>query len=90
MRRLLIALLALFSLAFIPATPSFQTGVVVSDVDVFYNYGQEATFQARIQPAIDVKDVHIFLQPQGMPARVEQAEVNQDGELVYRDGKFTF
>ena len=84
MRRLLLTLLALLNLAFLPYPALARDQVVVSDVAVFYNYGQEATFQARVQPAGDVQDIYLFLQPQGMAARVEKAALNQNGELVYR------
>ena len=51
--------------------------------NVFYDYGQQATFQAQIEPADAWREVNLFLQPQGASARVEQVEPDGDGGIVY-------
>lgn len=78
---LMIMLLA--SLLFHAATVNAAYQVEITVGSVFYDYGQQATFQAQIEPADGWSEVNLFLQPQGAPARVEQVTPDSDGGIVY-------
>ncbi len=66
-------------------TPAAAAPVAdVTDIAVFYTFGQEATFQARLRPAEDWAEVNLFLQPQGHPARVLPVMPDQDGGIILR------
>ncbi len=55
----------------------------IVDAAVFYIYGQQATFQARVQSDATWQEVDLFLQPLGYPARVEKLSPAKDGGIVY-------
>lgn len=74
-------LLANLLLGAAPASASFA--VEITESNVFYDYGQQATFQAQIEPADSWREVNLFLQPQGASARVEQVTPDRDGGIVY-------
>ncbi len=78
---MVLLLLANLLLGAAPAAAAYAVEITVGNV--FYDYGQQATFQAQIEPADAWREVNLFLQPQGASARVEQVEPDGDGGIVY-------
>lgn len=85
MRRLIIALVmaALIPGAARPA--SAESGVEVTEVGVQYNFGEQITFQARIQSSIPILQASLlFRDDRDGVTRVQPVEIAPDGRVAYR------
>jgi hypothetical protein len=60
-----------------------QTIADFSDVSIFYEFGKEVIFQTTIQPYEGIRDVYLFIQPEGQNARSESITPNENGEVIY-------
>lgn len=83
--RLLLTSLALTLLLMNTALTQAVTGNIdVLDPDVEYTFGESITFKATLRSDDPVKEVQVFLRPQGENRTiVGTAELRQDGELVF-------
>jgi len=65
---------------------NFQASSVqyeVRDVVAFYTYGQNVTFQARINPPTGVEAVDLMIQPEGQTTRIEPVSWTKSGEILF-------
>lgn len=76
---LLILMTNLFSAIYQPAAAQVE----VRDVAVFYEFGRNATFQARINPASDVEEAYLMIQPEGQGTRLEPVTWTKAGEILF-------
>ena len=84
MRLWLALFLLLTNLPFTQMQSDSQAAVQFSDLAVSYQFGQQATFQAQVTPADQVKDVFLFLQLEGEPStRTEKVPVDASGAIRY-------
>ncbi len=62
-----------------------QSAVVqFSDMGEFYEFGRAITFQAKITSEDPIKEVHLFLEPEGQETRIEIVQPNQQGEIHHK------
>lgn len=62
-----------------------QSAIVqFSDIEEFYEFGREITFQAKITSEDRIKEVHLFLEPEGQETRIEIVQPNQQGEIHHK------
>jgi len=62
-----------------------QGGIQVTDAGVVYNFGEQITFQARIQSSIPIKQVSIlFREVNETVTRVETVQVGEGGKILFR------
>jgi hypothetical protein len=79
------AILFLFISAFHASAQALpQESVDFRNVGTFYQFGDEVIFQATIQPLERVKDVFLYIQPEGQNARIEPVSPNENGEVIYK------
>jgi Peptidase MA superfamily len=57
--------------------------ILFKDVSVFYDYGKEITFQTTLQTDEEVKEIFLFIQPEGQNARTETVTANENGEVLF-------
>ncbi len=83
MRSLASISLMLFSI--LPAFYNISQSVAVqfSDVAEFYEFGKQIVFQVKIISDEQIKEVNLFLEPEGQETRIETIQVNQQGEIIY-------
>ena len=67
--------------AFAQSSP--ETTLLFTDVSVFYDYGKEVTFQTTLQTDEEVKEIFLFIQPEGQGARTESVTANENGEVIF-------
>ena len=65
------------------AKSSPEAVLLFKDVSVFYDYGKEVIFQTTIQTDEEVKDILLFIQPEGQNARTESVTANENGEVIF-------
>ncbi|MDX9863599.1 MAG: peptidase MA family metallohydrolase [Anaerolineaceae bacterium] len=53
------------------------------DVTVFYEYGKEIIFQTTLQTEEEVKEIFLFIQPQGQNVRTETVTGSENGEVIF-------
>ena len=81
MRLWLALFLLITNLPFTQMQSDSQAAVQFSDLAVSYQFGQQATFQAQVTPADQVKDVFLFLQQEGETTRTEKVPVDASGAM---------
>jgi hypothetical protein len=67
--------------AFAQSTP--ESALLFKDMTVFYDYGKEIIFQTTLQTDEDVKEIFLFIQPEGQNARAEAVTANENGEVIF-------
>ena len=65
------------------AQSSSESALLFKDVSVFYDYGKEVTFQTTLQTDEIVKEIFLFIQPEGQSARTETVTANENGEVIF-------
>lgn len=87
MKRIIASLSAILLLFFGVWHVSAQTlpkeTVDFRNVNTFYQFGKEIIFQATFQPQEQVKEVFLYIQPEGQNARIEAVIPNENGEIIY-------
>ena len=69
-------ILAVFSSLLIPTTlPVQQSGAIIADGGVTYQFGQTVNFKATVQPADAYQEVFLYIQQVGLNTQVEQVNV---------------
>lgn len=84
MRPWLAAVIFILIFPFTSVNAQSAPTVEFNDLAVFYKYGEQVTFQARISSDEVVQQVHLFIQPVGEATRVEKTTINQDGEVIFK------
>jgi hypothetical protein len=79
MTRFWTAALILLRFCFFQQLPEID----IQDVTVSYEFSQQITFRAHLEPADEIQEVYLFLQPVGETTRLGKAEVSTDGDLVF-------
>ncbi len=69
----------------LPAFNSASQSIAVqfSDVAEFYEFGKQIVFQVKITSDEQIKELNLFLEPEGQETRIETIRPNQQGEVVY-------
>jgi hypothetical protein len=62
---------------------SLPSQVSITDLGVTYIFGESMSFQARIFSIDPIKDVFLFIQPEGQDSMAEKMTLSTQGELSY-------
>ena len=76
--------LLLIQTIFVSAQPVDQAPVSFIDSAVFYSYGQQVTFQVKIQAQEDIEEISLFIQAEGDSTHLVDITPNQLGEVTYQ------
>ncbi len=79
--RLILLLYLLAYLCTVAAAPPLQGSV--TDMAVFYTFGAQITFQARIESSEAIQTVYLVLQPAGDPPHLFQIPFSPQGEILF-------
>lgn len=81
--RLLTICILILALLIPHQTGRAQTAIEINDLAAFYKYGEQATFQAEVQPAAQVKELFLVIQLQGQPLILEKISLDKSGEVIF-------
>jgi hypothetical protein len=93
--RLLLLLFLLFNSLLFPLAPvqAWQpsrlpgvrsaAGFQILELKVSYEFGLQASFEAQLTPAEEVREIYLMIQPQGATTRVESIPTSEDGHIMF-------
>lgn len=84
MRSWLVLLLFLANLGSTQPQTTGPDPVTFSDISYSYIFGDAVTFQASITPVSQVKEVYLFLQPEGETTRTEKVAFDSGGKIDFK------
>lgn len=70
-------------LSYNPAVASLTPRMEIKELQVSYQFGLKASFQAWLTPPDAIKEIHLMIQPQGSATRVEKIPLNADGHILF-------
>lgn len=66
-------------------SPAAQSSLEITDLGVTYQFGEQITFKARVQPVADLQEMLIFIAPENQSTvwqKVDLSQINDQGELA--------